>query len=75
MLTDNCFQISGPLLDENQVRSILDEIKLVITASSSRMGERAERIEVLGFDEELLKEENEKEKDVFDQVCSFIDST
>ncbi|PWA71446.1 importin-5 [Artemisia annua] len=35
-----CLQIFGPLLDENQVRSIVDEIKLVINASSSRKGKR-----------------------------------
>ncbi|KAH0997899.1 hypothetical protein GBA52_021763 [Prunus armeniaca] len=33
---NECLQISGPLLDESQVRSIVEEIKLVITASSSR---------------------------------------
>lgn len=37
------FQISGPLVDEGQVRSIVAEIKQVITASSSRKRERAER--------------------------------
>lgn len=67
------FQISGPLLDEGQVRSIVDEIKQVITASSSRKRERAERTKAEDFDaeeSELLKEENEQEEEVFDQVCS-----
>lgn len=66
------FQISGPLLDEGQVRSIVDEIKQVITASSSRKRERAERAKAEDFDaeeSELLKEENEQEEEVFDQVC------
>ena len=71
MLTDNCFQISGPLLDEIQVRSIMDEIKHVIIASSSIMEEQAERIKALDFYAEPLKEENEKQKEVFNQVCSF----
>lgn len=73
------FQISGPLLDESQVRSIVDEIKRVITASSTRKRERAERAKAEDFDAEegeLLKEEDEQEEEVFDQVCvknsSFI---
>nr|GLL38936.1 hypothetical protein DM860_009838 [Ipomoea trifida] len=40
---NECLQISGPLLDEAQARSIVDEIKQVITASSSRKRDRAER--------------------------------
>lgn len=65
------FQISGPLLDESQVRSIVDEIKQVITASSSRKREREERAKAEDFDAEegeLLREENEQEEEVFDQV-------
>lgn len=65
------FQISGPLLDESQVRSIVDEIKQVITASSTRKRERAERSKAEDFDAEegeLIKEENEQEEEVFDQV-------
>lgn len=68
------FQISGPLLDESQVRSIVDEIKQVITASSSRKRERAERAKAEDFDAEegeLIKEENEQEEEVFDQVSYF----
>ncbi|KAL0390381.1 UNVERIFIED_CONTAM: Importin-5 [Sesamum calycinum] len=67
---NECLQISGPLLDENQVRSIVEEIKQVITASSSRKRERAERAKAEDFDAEegeLLKEENEQEEEVFDQ--------
>lgn len=67
-------QISGPILDEAQVRSIVDEIKQVITASSSRKRERAERTKAEDFDaeeSELIKEENEQEEEVFDQV-SFL---
>lgn len=66
------FQISGLHLDEGQVRSIVEEIKQVITASSSRKRERAERAKAEDFDaeeNELLREENEQEEEVFDQVC------
>nr|GEV34176.1 importin-5-like [Tanacetum cinerariifolium] len=51
-------QIYVPLLDENQVRSIVDEIKQVITSSSSRKGERAKRTKANAEEGELLKEEN-----------------
>lgn len=62
-------------LEEKQVRSIVDEIKQVITASSSRKHERAERAKEEDFDaeeREFLKEENEQEEELFDQVCSII---
>ncbi|PIA53962.1 hypothetical protein AQUCO_00900498v1 [Aquilegia coerulea] len=68
---NECVQVSGPLLDESQVRCIVDEIKQVITASSTRKRERAERAKAEDFDAEegeLLKEENEQEEEVFDQV-------
>ncbi|XP_073141083.1 uncharacterized protein [Henckelia pumila] len=72
---NECLQISGPLLDESQVKSIVDELKQVITASSSRKGERAERTKSEDFDAEegeFLKEENEQEEEVFDQVGEII---
>lgn len=65
-------QLSGTLLDENQVRCIVDEIKHAITASTTRKRERAERTKAEDFDAEegeLLREENEQEEEVFDQVC------
>ncbi|KAK7247138.1 hypothetical protein RIF29_42015 [Crotalaria pallida] len=68
-------QISGMLLDENQVRSIVNEIKQVITASSSRKREREERTKAEDFDaeeSELIKEENEQEEEVFDQVGEIL---
>nr|XP_029123663.1 importin-5 isoform X2 [Elaeis guineensis] len=68
---NECVQLSGPLLAEGQVRSIVDEIKHVITASTTRKRERAERTKAEDFDAEegeLLKEENEQEEEVFDQV-------
>lgn len=49
----------------------MDEIKQVITASSTRRRERVERAKAEDFDAEegeLLKEENEQEEEVFDQV-------
>ncbi|KAI8004203.1 Importin-5 [Camellia lanceoleosa] len=72
---NECIQISGPLLDESQVKSIVDEIKQVITASSSRKGERAERAKAEDFDAEegeILREENEHEEEVFDQVGEIL---
>ncbi|KAF5471346.1 hypothetical protein F2P56_011788 [Juglans regia] len=72
---NECLQISGPLLDESQVRSIVEEIKQVITASSSRKRERAERSKAEDFDAEegeLIKEENEQEEEVFDQVGEIL---
>ncbi|KAH1204811.1 Importin-5 [Glycine max] len=68
---NECIQVSGSHLDEKQVRSIVDEIKQVLTASSSRKHERAERAKEEDFDaeeRELLKEENEQEEELFDQV-------
>ncbi|PQQ18988.1 importin-5-like [Prunus yedoensis var. nudiflora] len=72
-----CVQISGALLDENQVRCIVDEIKQVVTASSSRKQERAERAKAEDFDAEegeLLKEENEQEEELFDLVGDCLGS-
>ncbi|OAY28974.1 importin-5 [Manihot esculenta] len=72
---NECLQISGPLVDEGQVRSIVAEIKQVITASSSRKRERAERTKAEDFDAEegeLIKEENEQEEEVFDQVGEIL---
>lgn len=72
------FQISGLLLGQSQVRCIVDEIKQVITASSTRKRERAERAKAEDFDaeeRELLKEENEQEEEVFDQVIFQITIT
>jgi ribosomal protein L12E/L44/L45/RPP1/RPP2 len=63
------------LLDEKQVKSIVEEVKQVITASSSRKRERAERAQAEDFDAEegeLIKEENEQEGEVFDQVSTSL---
>ncbi|XP_044979842.1 importin-5-like [Hordeum vulgare subsp. vulgare] len=64
-------QMSGTLLDEGQVRYIVEGIKEVITASSNRRTERTERANAEDFDseeDELLREENEQEDEIFDQV-------
>ncbi|KAK9671724.1 hypothetical protein RND81_12G050400 [Saponaria officinalis] len=66
-----CVQVAGPLLDESQVRCIVNEIKHIITASSMRKADRAERAKAEDFDAEegeLLNEENEQEEELFDQV-------
>ncbi len=68
---NECVEIAGPILDESQVRAIVEEIKQVVTASSTRKRERAERAKAEDFDAEegeLLKEENEQEEELFDQV-------
>ncbi|XP_074582052.1 uncharacterized protein LOC141838465 [Curcuma longa] len=68
---NECMQLSGSLLSEDQVRSIVEQIKHVITASAARKKERAERTKAEDFDaeeEEILKEENEQEEEVFDQI-------
>ncbi|WOL08869.1 importin-5 [Canna indica] len=68
---NECLELAGTLLTEEQVRSIVDQIKHVITASAARKKERAERTKAEDFDAEegeMLKEENEEEEEVFDKV-------
>jgi hypothetical protein len=68
---NECIQIAGPLLDAGQIKSMVEEFKQVITASSTRKKERAERTHTEDFDaeeKEFLEEENEQEEEVFDQV-------
>ncbi|EOY10577.1 ARM repeat superfamily protein isoform 2 [Theobroma cacao] len=72
---NECLQVAGPFLDEGQVRCIVDEIKQVITASSARKQERAERAKAEDFDAEegeMLEEENEQEEEVFGQVGDLL---
>jgi len=64
-------QVSGTLLEENQVRSVVEGVKEVIVASANRRIERTARAKAEDFDseeEELLREENEQEDEIFDQV-------
>ncbi|KAH7296218.1 hypothetical protein KP509_26G014000 [Ceratopteris richardii] len=68
---NECIQIAGPLLDGGHVKSIVDEFKQAITASSTRKRKRAERAKTEDFDAEegeLLQEENAQEEEVFDQI-------
>lgn len=54
---------------------MVEEFKQVITASSTRKRERAERTQTEDFDAEegeLLEEENEQEEEVFDQVRTYF---
>ncbi|XP_010528743.1 PREDICTED: importin-5-like [Tarenaya hassleriana] len=72
---NECVQVSGNLLDESQVRGIVDEMKQVVTASSARRTEREERARAEDFDaeeSEILKEENEQEEEVFDQIGDLL---
>ncbi|XP_059276797.1 uncharacterized protein LOC132030992 isoform X4 [Lycium ferocissimum] len=70
---NGCLQICVPLLNEAQVRSIVDEIKYVITNSSKRerKQELKERAKMEDFDAEeaeLLREESEQEEKVFENA-------
>ncbi|EOA34033.1 hypothetical protein CARUB_v10021533mg [Capsella rubella] len=72
---NECIQISGPILDESQVRGIVDETKQAVIASSTRRTEREERAKAEDFDaeeSEILKEENEQEEEVFDQIGDLL---
>lgn len=68
---NECIELAEQILSEGQVRSIVDELKHVITASATRKKDRAERTKAEDFDADegdLLKEENEQEEEVFNQV-------
>ncbi|GJN23631.1 hypothetical protein PR202_gb11295 [Eleusine coracana subsp. coracana] len=64
-------QLSGELFEESHVRSIVEGIKEVIVASTNRRIERTERAKAEDYDseeEELVREENEQEDEILDQV-------
>ncbi|XP_060209818.1 uncharacterized protein LOC132636808 isoform X2 [Lycium barbarum] len=68
---NGCLQICESLLTEGQARSIVDEIKHVITDSSSRKQELKEREKMEDFDAEeaeLLTGESEQEEKVFENA-------
>nr|XP_016458312.1 PREDICTED: importin-5-like isoform X1 [Nicotiana tabacum] len=70
-----CLEICGPLLNEDQVHSIIDEIKHVIIESSHRKGELTERAKAEDFDAEeaeLLREEREQEEEIFSGVAEIL---
>ncbi|XP_070044641.1 uncharacterized protein [Nicotiana tomentosiformis] len=72
---DNCLQICGPLVTESQVRSIVNEIKHVITESSSRKNELREREKTEDFDAEeaeLLSAERKQEEEVLSYVGEIL---
>eukprot|EP00252_Welwitschia_mirabilis_P001402 TRINITY_DN11268_c0_g1_i1.p1 TRINITY_DN11268_c0_g1~~TRINITY_DN11268_c0_g1_i1.p1 ORF type:complete len:1174 (+),score=249.39 TRINITY_DN11268_c0_g1_i1:398-3523(+) len=72
---NECIQVSGNLLEQGQVKAIVDELKQVITASANRKRERTERTTAEDFDaeeREILQEENEQEEEVFDQIGECI---
>nr|XP_009770142.1 PREDICTED: importin-5-like isoform X4 [Nicotiana sylvestris] len=72
---NNCLQICGPLLTESQVRSIVNEIKHVITESSSRKNELSEREKTEDFDAEeaeLLSAERKQEERVLSYVGEIL---
>ncbi|OIS98279.1 hypothetical protein A4A49_20448 [Nicotiana attenuata] len=79
---NDCLQICGPLLSESQIRSVVDEIKHVITKSSDRKPELTERAKTEDFDAEeaeLLREAEIKQEDVVfgnvgEILCTFIKS-
>ncbi|XP_070044074.1 importin subunit beta-3-like isoform X3 [Nicotiana tomentosiformis] len=65
-------QICGPLLNEDQVHSIIDEIKYVLMESSRRNGELTKRAKLEDFDAEeaeLLTAVRELEDEVCGNVC------
>eukprot|EP00897_Mesotaenium_endlicherianum_P006572 jgi/Mesen1/5943/ME000301S05074 len=66
-----CIQIAGSLLDEAQVKSIVEELAAVFKQSRERKAERAQRRQTEDFDDEekeILEEENEQDDELFDQV-------
>ncbi|XP_070019162.1 uncharacterized protein [Nicotiana sylvestris] len=72
---NQCLKISGPHLDEDQVRRIMNGIKHVITESSCRKGKLTEREKLDDFDAEeaeLLREERELEEKVFYRVGCIL---
>ncbi|OIS98281.1 putative mitochondrial protein [Nicotiana attenuata] len=72
---NQCLKISGPHLDEDQVRRIMNGIKHIITESSCRKGKLTEREKSDDFDAEeaeLLREERELEEKVFSRVGCIL---
>ncbi|XP_070019237.1 uncharacterized protein [Nicotiana sylvestris] len=72
---NNCLQICVPLLTESQVRSIVNEIKHVITESSSRKQEFTEQAKTEDFDAEeaeLLSAERKQQEEVLSYVGEIL---
>jgi hypothetical protein len=67
--------ICGQIVNEAQIRSIIDEIKHVIAESSRRKGELSERVKSEDFDAEeaeLLRDEREQEVEIFKNIGYLV---
>ncbi|KAM3217882.1 hypothetical protein P3L10_022411 [Capsicum annuum] len=72
---NRCFMICGQIVNEAQIRSIIDEIKHVIAESSRRKGELSERVKSEDFDAEeaeLLRDEREQEVEIFKNIGYLV---
>eukprot|EP00271_Cylindrocystis_brebissonii_P019237 TRINITY_DN5787_c0_g1_i1.p1 TRINITY_DN5787_c0_g1~~TRINITY_DN5787_c0_g1_i1.p1 ORF type:complete len:1153 (+),score=248.27 TRINITY_DN5787_c0_g1_i1:117-3461(+) len=70
-----CILISGSLLDGAQIKSLMDELCLVIEASRGRRVERFMQRHAEDFDDEeseRLEEENDQEDMVFEQAAEVV---
>lgn len=68
-------QTVGTLVEPSQIKIMVDEFKQVLTASSTRKKERAERSHTEDFDaeeSEIVQEENQQEEEIFDQFGECI---
>ncbi|KAH7372426.1 hypothetical protein KP509_17G003600 [Ceratopteris richardii] len=72
---NECLKIVGSLIDPAQIKGMVDEFKQVLTASSTRKKERAERSHTEDFDaeeSEIIQEENEQEEEMFEQFGECV---
>ncbi|PHT97046.1 hypothetical protein BC332_34029 [Capsicum chinense] len=72
---NRCLVICGQIVNEAQIRSIIDEIKHVIAESSRRKGELSERVKSEDFDAEeaeLLRDEREQEVEIFKNIGYLV---
>lgn len=68
-------KLVGTLVEPGQIKVMVDEFKQVLTASSTRKKERAERSHTEDFDaeeNEIVQEENEQEEEIFEQFGECI---
>ncbi|KAM3327543.1 importin-5-like [Capsicum galapagoense] len=72
---NRCLEICGQVVNEDQIRSITDEIKHIIAESSRRKGELTERVKSEDFDAEeaeLLRDERKQEVEVFKNIGYLV---
>ncbi|XP_047262108.1 importin-5-like, partial [Capsicum annuum] len=72
---NRCLEICGQVVNEDQIRSITDEIKHIIAESSRRKGELTERVKSKDFDAEeaeLLRDERKQEVEVFKNIGYLV---